>query len=223
MKPIYSFEDRCKIVMNFIALRGAGKVPIHDFSSLSSYLSEITPLRPMKKTIDIEDYTDSISGFSGHVSNPSAMQKPLFARLDAEEYFNWLIYMLTADDKATDEQRKEAVNQLFLFIFVLRDKIRVNLNDFLKARFDWERKVITLKNALKDLKSNVEDNNEQNESEHADLSDKLKKETEVIADTFEIIGNWQKRYQPLLEKLEREKQKIDDALKGDNIGKKRNP
>ena len=75
---------------------------------------------------------------------------------DAEEYFNWLIWILSADEKATDETRKEAVSQLFLFIFALRDKINVNLDDFLKVRFDWERKVITLKNALKEVKGKVD-------------------------------------------------------------------
>jgi DNA-binding transcriptional regulator GbsR (MarR family) len=107
-----------------------------------------------------------------------------------------------------------------LFIFALRDKIHVNLDDFLKARFTWEKRVITLKNALKDLKEQVEYDNRSNDGEHSDLKDDLEKETEKISDVLEEIKDWQKHYQPYLNGLEKEQEGIDNALKGDSRGKK---
>lgn len=221
MKPTYSEEDRYRIVMNFIGLRGQGCIPIIDFSPLIRYFDDIKPLRPIKKTSHREYEIATRVTYSGQPIDPKVKREACYGRKDAEEYFNWLIYMLTADDKATAEQRKEAVNQLFLFIFVLRDKTPVTLNDFLKARFDWERKVITLKNALKELKSSVEYNDKQNEVAHEDFVNELEKETEKIAKTFERIGDWQQHYQPYLDKLEIEQGTIDNALKGNNSDKKR--
>jgi hypothetical protein len=219
MKPLYSEEDRYKIVMNFVTLRGQGRIPIVDFTPLLRYISEITPLREIKKT-GLEEI--SVEGIrmptfpNMRVSNQSAKVMPCHCREDAEEYFNWLIWIITIDEKTTDETRKEAVNQLFLFIFALRDKIHVNLNDFLKTRFDWERKVIILKNALKEVKGKVDGIDSDNE----DLKGDLEKETEKISEVLERIVNWQKHYQPYLDGLEKERKGIDNALKGEENGKK---
>ena len=209
MKPKYSEEDRYKIVMNFISLRGKGKVPIFDFSPLIRYLDGITPLHEIKKTGCKEVFDGGIRMpvFPNTHTASSTKVVPCYGKEDAEEYFNWLIWIITADEKATEETRKEAVSQLFLFIFALRDNIRVNLDDFLKVRFDWERKVITLKNALKEVKVKVDNIERYNDAEHSDLKDNLEKETEKISDALEKIGNWQKYYQPYLDGLEEERKK----------------
>ncbi len=216
MKPIYSEEDRHKIVMNFITLRGQGRIPIMDFSPLIPYFDDIKPLREIKKTMS---YANRYSLYS--TGSPSNQPETFFySSDDAQGYFNWLIWIITVDEKATDEIRKEAVNQLFLFIFALRDKIRVNLDDFLKVRFVWERRVITLKNALKDVKEKVEYNEKCGEAGLADLKDDVEKETEKISSVLERIGNWQKEYQPYLDKLKKEQEGIDKVLRGDVDGKK---
>ena len=116
MNPKYSEEDRYKIVTNFIALRGQGKIRIVDFSPLIRYFDDIKPLKEIKKTMKA---SRGITYFpiNGFTKEPEVLY---YGSEDAEEYFNWLIWILSADEKATDETRKEAVSQLFLFIFALK-------------------------------------------------------------------------------------------------------
>ena len=56
MNPKYSEEDRYKIVTNFIALRGQGKIRIVDFSPLIRYFDDIKPLKEIKVNESIKRY-----------------------------------------------------------------------------------------------------------------------------------------------------------------------
>lgn len=229
MKPQYSVEDRYKIVMNFISLRGKGQIPIVDFTPLIRYLNdkEIVLLHEIKKT-GYEEIYDPNGTIRQPVfpelrvtSNVPHKVVPCISREDAEEYFNWLIWIVTVDEKASDEKRKEAINQLFLFIFALRDKIHVDLNSLLKVSFEWEDRIDSFERELIELKTRLENSNNYYDRKLDELKDDLKDETEKIANVLEKIGNWQKEYQPCLNRLEEEQDGIDRVLNGEKSGKKR--
>jgi hypothetical protein len=95
VKPIYSEEDRHKIVVNFISLRGQGRIPIIDFSPLTRYLSDnrIKLLHNLQPT-GRQSYIDR---------NYEAKFVVYYTATDAEEYFNWLISIITGAEKAPDD------------------------------------------------------------------------------------------------------------------------
>jgi type II secretory pathway predicted ATPase ExeA len=92
-----------------------------------------------------------------------------------------------------------------------------------RYKFDWERKVITLKNVLKELKTNVQIRDEDNERAHKAFSEDLERETEKTMTVLERISDWQEHYQPYLEMLESGQDKIDRLLRGDDDGTKEKP
>jgi hypothetical protein len=233
MNPKYSDSDRHKIVINFIAKRGQGLIPIIDFSPLIRYFADITPLREIKKTGYEEIYDDDGSIKmpifpNMHVSSNRTIKRvPCIGGADAEEYFNWLIWIVIIDEKATDETKREAVNQLFWFIFVLRDKIQVNLDDFLRAGFEWVERMNIIDENLASLKSDLQYLEKGNDSDHFDYNEDhktiegLKADSEKMTVILERIRNWQKEHQPYLNKIKKDQENIDKAMKGEPIGKEK--
>ena len=184
MKPIYSEEERRKIVKHFISLRGQGKVPISDFDPITTYLDNGS----IKILAKISQH-----GRAPRIDYDGRHRVGFFYNNhDAEEYFNWLISILTGAEEASDETRKLANDQLFMFIFALRDDMSVSLDDLLDVSSDWEH-----------LNRNFMDFQKKTDARHEEMMDVLEK-----------IGNWQKHYQPYLDTLKREQNIVKKGLKG---------
>ena len=200
MTPIYSEKDKQKIVINFISLRGQGKVHILDFKPLVRYLKNkrIRFLHKIEPT-GVVTYPANQPNLS---FNPKIAYttKYFFNESDAEEYFNWLISIIAGaePEPSSEETVEEAYNQIFLFIFALRDKMDVNIDSFLKVRFEWENWVSTFDEEVVDIKRKMDTRNER------------------VMDILEKIRNWQEVYQPYLDRIkadqDAERQTIRKAL-----------
>lgn len=189
MKPYLSEEDRSAIVKHFIYLRGQGKAPIADFEPLTRYLNDksIKFLHNLEHSgISRQTYHDGIQ-FKTQVYT-------YYNGKDAEEYFNWLISILTGATEATDEIRKEACEQMFMFIFALRDKMTINIDTLLKVSFQWEDMFNSLNRDFVDFQRNMDVRNEK------------------IMDILEKINNWQKTYKPYLKRLKDEQDNLGNVL-----------
>jgi hypothetical protein len=128
MKPYFSESDKETIVRNFLSLRGQGKAPISDFGPIAIYLNEKSIKQLHKVNPTSHPYR------RGYTTEYAVY----FDKADAEEYFNWIIAILTGVEKASEDVIKEASDQLFLFVFALRDKMNIGLDSFLKVSFEWE-------------------------------------------------------------------------------------
>src|SRR4030042_741757 len=118
MTPMYSDKDRSTIVWRFINARGQGKAPITDFKPITRYLND--------KTIKL---LHNLAPSGTRMVNSGRLEfrtVTYYNNNDAEEYFNWLISIVTGAVEASKDTTKEAIEQLFMFIFVLRDKMTLN-------------------------------------------------------------------------------------------------
>ncbi len=208
MKPIFSEEDRKKIVDHFILLRGKGNAPILDFKPLIRYLSDdkiklLHMIAPSGKQVDPRQISNYMTADRTQLKFYS-----YYIEDDAKEYFNWLIQIITGGIDATDEDRKEAYSQMFMFIFALRDTSQFNLDVFLKVSFEWEDRINTFDQDLVDSKNAL--------TERVTFLERTydRKNDEII-DALEKIRSWEKVYQPYLDDLKQEKEeqkKLNKAL-----------
>lgn len=179
MKPMYSDEDRYAIVNRFINARGQGKAIIQDFKPITKYLNDgsIKLLHKIKRT-------GTIIKKGNYAFTIDVVEKALYSNDDAQEYFNWLISMVSGAEKVAEGIIKESVDQLFLFIFALRDKMSLNPDVLLIAPVDWEYRLKSL------------------EGKHSTLERRTDARNEKAIDALEKIVKWQKTYQPSLDRLE---------------------
>ncbi len=221
MKPTYSEEDRYKIVINFIALRGKGLAPIRDFSLLTNLLSDngIKVLHPIKQS-GVKTALDSKTIFAGSYLTEPPKTVTTYSPSDAEGYFNWLIFILTDVVPATDETKKEAVNQLFMFIFTLRDVMQANLDDFLRAGFEWQERIGIIDEEMATLKGNLDYLEKHNDDDHYDYNkqskeiEQLKKDSENMSLILQRIRDWEEAYQPYLDNIKKEQDSLGNVFKG---------
>jgi hypothetical protein len=192
---LYSLNDRNAIVRGFIALRGKGQVVIKDFTPIARYLNDGT----IKRLCFIRP-----NALKEMKINNETKFLPIYDQNNAEDYLNWLITTISIDETATEKTINDAYIQLFKFIFALRDKMNVNLDTFLKVSFEWENWFFCLDHDFVELKQNME-----------------YKYNRTI-DVLEKIGNWQKDFQPRLEKLEKIQKKADNFFRGKPNTPKRN-
>jgi hypothetical protein len=140
MKPLFTDEERCQAVRNFIVACYQGEAKVKDYSKIIPYLEE--------KRVLILNPKLPKSG------QPSYGNPPYYQEKDAQAYFEWLV-AVTSGNLGLDALINEANNQLFQFIQVLGDSIEKNKNVELVAHYDWQsmfsgwdRELIYIKNTI---------------------------------------------------------------------------
>jgi len=211
MTPMYSKEDRNAIIRGFIALRGKGEVPISDFRPLVRYLNDAK----IKKLCFLKPASMDEVKINGETN-----YLPVYDEENAEDYFNWLITTISIGETVTEKEMDEAQKQLFLFIFALRDRMHTDLDIFLKVRFEWQDRIDAFDRSLTDLKQSFDNSEHYNDRKHDELSENIEAETQKITGVLERIRNWQEEYQPYLNRLKKEQEGLEKALKGVQSGKK---
>jgi len=173
VKPLFSDDERIRAVKNFIVARYQGLADINSFNAIVPYLREhrIKILHPSiaKKY--------ALSGAFSPIS-------------DAEEYFEWLVAVVTGAESVSEDIVKQANDQLFQFIHVMRDSIRMDRKVQLVAPYDWQALFTSFDERLTDMQRII------------DRGDK------DIAETLSKILQWMKKYNPLLDTLDKENKKL---------------
>jgi chromosome condensin MukBEF ATPase and DNA-binding subunit MukB len=89
-----------------------------------------------------------------------------------------------------------------MFLFILRDKMNINLDTLLKVSFEWEDRVNEFDRVLVELGKRL-DNSER----------RYDRKNDELLNVLEKIGSWQKFYEPSLKANKREYDKIHGAIK----------
>ena len=185
--PIFSYEDRLEIVTTFYHAYLQGKARINSWDAVKSYINANRVKLLLKMSPnEAVGLYKDWDIYGGWVTKPTSLQ---YSANQAKRYFLYLIDVISGAEKTSEDTIKEAVDQLFKFINASRDSIVMQVE--LMTPHNWEDKL-------------------------ADLQETMDKRNEKIMDVLEKIGNWQKKYQPYLDEVRREKKeqkKLSQALK----------
>ena len=171
MKPIYSDEERNKIVRNFIMARYEGLVKIRSFGAIVPYLEE----RRVKLLYDLGQ-----SGFILVTESYKDTPKKYYIESDAKEYFDWLTSIVTGAQNAPESAIKEANDQLFIFILALRNDTDIKDRVKLIEPYNWERDLNLIAERL------------------VTFQEKTDKRDKDITAVLSSILIWMKKYNPTL-------------------------
>jgi len=173
VKPIFSDDERTKAVKNFIVARYQGLAKIRDFQSMVPYLQNgrIIILCNLPKT---GEYGSS----------------RFYTSSDAERYFEWLVAVVTGAQASLEELVKQANDQLFQFINVLRDYIEMERNVQLVTPYDWQALFTSFDERLTEMQGII------------DRGDK------AITEVLNVLLQFVKKNTKLLDILYKENEKI---------------
>jgi hypothetical protein len=196
VKPLISIEERNQTIRNFIVARYQGLAKIGSYQTIVPYLSgkRIKILCPLE--------------MSGRETHRRQVQEPSYAypheeisvtkfynEGDAKTYFEWLVSVVTVPEKFSETIVKEANDQLFQFIHVMRDNIQMDKNVQLIAPYDWQALFTSFDERLTDMQRI------------------LAKGEKDIVETLSMILLWIKKYGPVLDALENERKELFGARK----------
>lgn len=145
MKPLFSNEERCQAVKNFIVARYHNQAKITSFSPLVPYLNEsrVIILCKLKKSRQGNAIRDAFGNFKGY--------ERFYTETDSETYFEWLVAVVTGAENVQEAIVKQANDQLFQFIHVLGDNIQKEKNVQLLAPYDWQKLFMSFDERLTDM------------------------------------------------------------------------
>lgn len=184
MKPLFSDDERIKTVKNFVVARYQGLVKISSFNAMIPYLTEkrIKILCTLPQT-GSSSYVD----ISGKIHQ---QEENCYREEDAEKYFEWLVAVVTGVANVSEDIVKKANDQLFQFIHVMRDNIHTDKNVQLVTPYDWQALFTSFDERLTDIQR---------------IIDKSDKDT---VETLKSILQWMKKYNPILDALDKENQEL---------------
>jgi hypothetical protein len=182
MKTLYSDQDRSVAVKNFISARYQGIAKVSSFQKVADYLNgkRIKPLFDIMPSGRTQYYV---------VNQPST--KTYYTESDGEVYFNWLINVVTGTEKASEDTIKEANDQLFLLILILRDSIQMTKQVQLVAPGYWESRLVLFDTKLTAIQQSMDNRD--------------KEITEILSKIYD----WLKEYTPILDEAKKD---YDDQL-----------
>lgn len=209
MSPLYTDDQKKAVVARFIYERGNKKADIVDYAPIKDCITEkrITLLYALAKSGSQFDSLHNIIRF--------------YTNGDAQTYVEWLISAIsgTLEEPVTEDVFKKAVNQLFMFLFNLSGTLQSNVDLFVPCRVndELEEKLKGYDKSLSSLDLHMNIARERIKQTEA----RVDRMNEQIIDALEKIGKWQKEYQPYLDDLKTEQEKIGKAFKGNINAKKR--
>lgn len=191
MTGLYSLEDKKRAIRKFIFAKSKKLAKIINYNPIRECLEEerINPLFNIKKSG--KKYASSWD------TNPSLY----YTVDDAQTYFQWLISVVTESVEVSEGTIKKAINQLFIFLFILDGTLDVHQQTALLTPYSLDEELEKLCNRI----SNFEN--------------KLKRMDVEIIDVLNKIMKWQQKYQSYLDRMKREQDSFDNALKSNGDDK----
>jgi hypothetical protein len=122
--------------------------------------------------------------------------RSVFSESDAETYFEWLIATVTGSkEDASENLIKQANDQLFQFIDILGDKLFIERTVRLLDQYDWGWLFASFDKRLAEMRNII------------DKGDK------DITETLSNILMWMKKYDPILDTMDKEYKKMFGKVK----------
>ncbi len=144
-----SYEERKQAVRNFVVACYHNQIHIKTYHRLAKFLSEdrIKLLCSLNKSGELKHYSD--------YGTRLIRTDRWYTDEDAEKYFEWLIAVVNDTEDVNEDIVKQAYNQLFRFLYVMRDDMERDKNVQLIAPYDWQslftgwdRELVHIKNDL---------------------------------------------------------------------------
>jgi len=183
VKPIYSDEDRSKVVRNFIIARYEGLVKIESFDSILPYLDE----KRVKLLYDLKQSGTRTYSYT-------VKEERCYTAEDAETDFDWLISVVTGAESTSEDTIKQANDQLFIFILALRDCTEIDEHVKLVEPYNWERNLASIAKSLSDFQS-------YEEKRDLDICNVLTKIHELVKSYHAILTEMTKDYDVNIKKV----------------------
>jgi len=144
-----SFEEKKQAVRNFIAESLNNQIRIKTYYRLTKFLNagRVNFLSKVDMTGEYEKY-DPIR----HVNKKFRC----YSDWDAERYFEYLVSVVNETEEEKDEVVKEAYNQLFRFLYVMRDDMEREKNVQLIAPYDWQNLFLSFDERLTDIERKID-------------------------------------------------------------------
>jgi hypothetical protein len=190
MNPFYSDSDKVKAVEKFIYARSIRKAFISTYKPIKECLVD-GRIKTLTATTKSGQHTESTYPYK---------KSFYYTDGDAQSYFERLVAIVsgTEEEAVSEELFKKAVNQLFMFIFGLSGTLQSTVDLLESLSLDEKTK---LENQIVLVDKKVD---------HID---------EQIVTALETIIRWQQKYQPYLNKLAKDQQNLEKALRGKGRGK----
>lgn len=140
----FSYEERKQAVRNFIVACYHNQVRIKTYHRLAGFLSgdRIKLLCPLDK-----------SGKQNHVDAYGRVTRTdrWYTDEDTEKYFEWLVAVVNETEDVKNDVVKQAYDQLFRFLYVMRDDMERDKNVQLVAPYNWQNLFISFNERLTDM------------------------------------------------------------------------
>ena len=145
LKPAsdFSYEERKQAVRNHIVACYHNQSIITSYNELTRLLNDgrVEPLATVRKTGQKNIYAGS----------SFARTEPEYSDRDAEVYYEWLVKVVSQPENHKEQLVKDANDQLFRFLYVMRNEIRRDKNVQLIAPYDWQNLFLSFDERLTDM------------------------------------------------------------------------
>jgi hypothetical protein len=137
-----SYEERKQAVRNFSASSYDNQVHIKSYHKLALFLDDqrIIPLCKLMK-----------SEKESTVSDYGVLTEHHYTDADAEKYFEWLVAVVNETEKVTDSVKKQAHDQLFRILYVMKEDIERDKNLQLIAPYNWQNLFMSFDDRLTEI------------------------------------------------------------------------
>jgi hypothetical protein len=178
----FSYEEREQAVRNFIVACYHDRARIKSYERLASLLNkrEIKLLHPLEKSGSITKDADGVTIHDPNNYSPN----------DAETYFEWLVAVVNETENVGEDIRKEANDQLFRFLYVMRADIERDKDVQLIALYDWQQLFLSFDDRLTEMQRII------------DKGDK------DIAETLSKILEWIKKVYTIMDAMKKESDEL---------------
>jgi hypothetical protein len=178
-KSIVSDQERSMAVRNFIHARYQGLAKISRFDEVVEYLNE-------KRVRVLSGAKPSGREYVGVTAKP----RVFYTYDDAEVYFNWLMAVVTGAEKVAEDVIDEAINQIFVFILIMRQHGHLTMADevTLIAPYNWEDRLVSFEEKLTTIQTSME------------------KRDGKITEVLSKIYAWMKEYTSVLDEVKKDYQ-----------------
>jgi hypothetical protein len=186
-----SFEEKKQAVRNFIVASYHNQIHIKTYHRLAKFLTDgrIKLLRPLKmsgKENIYNEYRTRVIRIDQWYTDD-----------DAEKYFEWLVAVINETEDVEEGVVKQAYNQLFRFLYVMRDDMERTKNVPLITPYDWQELFTSFDERLTDIQRIIDRGN--------------KDTVEVLKSLLELM----KKNKALLETLYRDSEELFGKVKPD--------
>jgi hypothetical protein len=170
-----NFNKRQQTVRNFIIACLNNQARIKSFETLTSFLNN-----------DRINLIFKLKQSGKHTDGYGRILETFYTNADAEMYFEWLVAVVNETEEATDDLRKKATDQLFRFLYLMRDDIERSKNYQVIEPYDWQRLFMSFDERLTDMQRIIDKGDKDTIAVLKSLLPMVEKNVEMLKKLCEI-------------------------------------